>query len=46
MSEFGVAQGQTFTAVELVAGLDLMRLVAESKLVGAGLAVGGSLSNT
>ncbi len=44
MSEFGVAQGQTFTAVELVAGLDAMRLVAESKLAGTGLAPGGSLA--
>ena len=32
MSEFGVAQGQTFTAVELVVGLDAGRLVAEAKL--------------
>jgi eukaryotic-like serine/threonine-protein kinase len=44
MSEFGVAQGQTFTAVELVAGLDATRLVAESKLAGSGLPAGGSLA--
>ena len=45
MSEFGVAQGQTFTAVELVAGLDAGRLVAESKLGGAdGLPPGGTLA--
>ncbi|HEY1552748.1 MAG TPA: protein kinase [Kofleriaceae bacterium] len=44
MSEFGVAQGQTFTAVELVAGLDATRLVAESKLAGSGLPPGGSLA--
>ncbi|MEO8842017.1 MAG: protein kinase [Kofleriaceae bacterium] len=44
MSEFGVAQGQTFTAVEMVAGLDVMRLVAESRLGGSGLAAGGSLA--
>jgi len=44
MSEFGVAQGQTFTAVELVAGLDAARLVAEAKLGGSGLAAGGSLA--
>ena len=44
MSEFGVAQGQTFTAVELVAGLDAMRLMAESKLGGSGIAAGGALA--
>ena len=44
MSEFGVAQGQTFTAVEMVPGLDAMRLIAESKLGGSGLAVGGALA--
>ncbi len=44
MSEFGVAQGQTFTAVELVAGLDAMRLVAEARLAGTTLAVGGALA--
>lgn len=44
MAEFGVAQGQTFTAVELVAGLDVMRMLAESKLGGAAIPAGGSLA--
>ncbi len=44
MSEFGVAQGQTFTAVELVTGLDAARLVAEARLAGATLASGGALA--
>jgi len=44
MSEFGVAQGQTFTAVELVGGLDLQRLVAESRLGGGAIPAGGSLA--
>lgn len=44
MSEFGVAQGTTFTAVELVTGLDAMRLVADAKLGGTGLAAGGALA--
>ena len=44
MSEFGVAQGTTFTAVELVTGLDAARLVAEVKLGGANLAAGGALA--
>jgi len=44
MSEFGVAQGQTFTAVELVAGLDIQRLVAESRLGGGAIPAGGSLA--
>ncbi|HET9990165.1 MAG TPA: protein kinase [Kofleriaceae bacterium] len=44
MSEFGVAQGQTFTAVELVAGLDVQRLVAESRLGGGAIPAGGSLA--
>ena len=44
MSEFGVAQGTTFTAVELVAGLDAARLVAEAKLAGQTLAAGGALA--
>jgi serine/threonine-protein kinase len=44
MSEFGVAQGQTFTAVELVAGLDVQRLVAESRLGGSAIPAGGSLA--
>jgi serine/threonine protein kinase len=44
MAEFGVAQGQTFTAVELVTGLDVMRLLAESRLGGSTLPAGGSLA--
>ncbi|MGE0872757.1 MAG: protein kinase [Kofleriaceae bacterium] len=44
MSEFGVAQGQTFTAVEYVAGLDALRLVAEARLAGVTLAAGGALA--
>jgi eukaryotic-like serine/threonine-protein kinase len=44
MSEFGVAQGQTFTAVELVAGLDVFRLMQESKLAGVAIPPGGALA--
>ncbi len=44
MSEFGVAQGQTFTAVELVTGLDVMRLVAESRLGASAIPAGGALA--
>ena len=44
MSEFGVAQGQTFTAVEYVAGLDAARLLQESKLAGIAIAAGGALA--
>lgn len=44
MSEFGVAQGVTFTAVELVPGLDVLRMLAEAKLAGAALAPGGTLT--
>ena len=44
MSEFGVANGQTFTAVELVAGLDAMRLVADAKSAGTNLPAGGALA--
>lgn len=44
MSEFGVAQGQTFTAVEHVSGLDAARLVAEARLAGLNLAAGGALA--
>src|SRR5262249_5145054 len=44
MSEFGVAQGTTFTAVELIAGLDALRLTAEVKLAGSQLAAGGALA--
>lgn len=44
MSEFGVAQGQTFTAVELVTGLDVFRLMQESKLAGVAIPPGGALA--
>ncbi len=44
MTEFGVAQGTTFTAVELVTGLDAMRLGSEAKANGATLASGGVLA--
>ena len=44
MSEFGVAQGSTFTAVEYVVGLDALRLIAEARLAGATLAAGGALA--
>jgi eukaryotic-like serine/threonine-protein kinase len=44
MSEFGVAQGQTFTAVEYVAGLDAFRLLSEAKLTGVAIAAGGALA--
>ena len=44
MSEFGVAQGSTFTAVEYVQGLDALRLISEARLAGATLAVGGALA--
>ncbi len=44
MSEFGVAQGTTFTAVEFVAGLDALRLIAEARLAGGTLALGGALA--
>lgn len=44
MSEFGVAQGQTFTAVELVTGLDIFRLMQESKLAAVAIPPGGALA--
>ena len=44
MSEFGVAQGQTYVAIEYVAGLDAMRLAAEAKLMGGPLPAGGALA--
>jgi serine/threonine-protein kinase len=44
MNEFGVAQGQTYTAVELVAGLDAMRMAAEARLDGSSLSTGGVLA--
>ena len=44
MAEFGVSQGVTFTAVELVPGLDALRLVNEARLAGTTLATGGALA--
>jgi hypothetical protein len=44
MSEFGVAQGSTFTAVEYVQGIDALRLISEARLAGASLAAGGTLA--
>lgn len=44
MSEFGVAQGTTFTAVEFVSGLDALRLIAEARMAGNMLAPGGALA--
>ncbi|MEJ7603864.1 MAG: protein kinase, partial [Kofleriaceae bacterium] len=44
MSEFGVAQGTTFTAVEFVVGLDALRLIGEIRLAGTSLAAGGALA--
>jgi serine/threonine protein kinase len=44
MSEYGVAQGTTFTAVEYVAGLDALRLIAETRMQGTTLAAGGALA--
>jgi serine/threonine protein kinase len=43
MTEFGVAQGLTFTAVELVVGMDALRLVTEVRLSGTTLSQGGAL---
>ena len=43
MAEFGVAGGTTFTAVELVTGLDALRLINETRLAGLTLPVGGAL---
>jgi serine/threonine-protein kinase len=44
MSEFGVAQGSTFTAVEYVLGLDALRLVSEARLANVTLPAGGALA--
>jgi serine/threonine-protein kinase len=44
MSEFGVAQGSTFTAVEFVVGLDALKLIGEARLAGVTLAAGGALA--
>ena len=43
MAEFGVAGGTTYTAVELVTGLDALRLINETRLAGLTLPVGGAL---
>ncbi len=44
LSEFEVAPGQTFTAVEWVPGLDAKRLLTEAKLVGHRIAPGSALT--
>nr|HEX4313980.1 protein kinase [Kofleriaceae bacterium] len=44
MTEFGVSQGTTFTAVEYVAGIDALRLATEARLAGATLPAGGALA--
>ncbi len=44
MTEFGVSQGTTFTAVEYVAGIDMLRLMTEARLAGATLQPGGALA--
>src|SRR5688572_30479316 len=44
MSESGVAQGTTFTAVEFVVGLDALRLVNEARATATALAAGGALA--
>ena len=44
MAEFLVAQGQTFAAVECVAGLDLGRLLADLRVERATLPAGGVLA--
>ncbi|MEZ4364165.1 MAG: protein kinase [Kofleriaceae bacterium] len=44
LAEYTVSQGKTFTATELVTGLDVGRLVAESRVSGAPLPPGGALA--
>lgn len=44
LAEFTVSQGKTFTATELVTGLDVGRLVAESRVSGNALPPGGALA--
>lgn len=44
LHEYGVAGGEVFTATEMVAGLDLMRLVAATHGSGAPLPPGAALS--
>lgn len=44
LAEFTVSQGKTFTATELVTGLDVGRVVAEGRVSGAALPPGGALT--
>ena len=44
MSEFGIAQGTTYTAVEFVSGLDALRLITEVRMSNTTLAAGGALA--
>lgn len=44
LAEFTVSQGKTFTATELVTGLDVGRLVAEARVSGTSLPPGGALA--
>ncbi len=44
MSEFGIAQGTTYTAVEFVLGLDALRLITEVRTSNTTLAAGGALA--
>ena len=44
MSEFGIAQGTTYTAVEFVSGLDALRLITEVRTSNTTLAAGGALA--
>ena len=44
MSEFGIAQGTTYTAVEYVNGLDALRLITEVRTSNTTLAAGGALA--
>jgi serine/threonine protein kinase len=44
LAEFTVSQGKTFTATELVTGLDVGRLVAESRISATALPAGGALT--
>lgn len=44
LAEFTVSQGKTFTATELVTGLDVGRIVAEGRVSGTSLAPGGALT--
>jgi serine/threonine protein kinase len=44
LAEFTVSQGKTFTATELVTGLDVGRVVAEGRVSSAALPPGGALT--